>query len=246
MSDIGHLPLIVPDWPAPRRVRAFVTTRLGGVSSAPWHSFNPSKNSGDDPLAVAENRRRLRAELPAEPFWLKQVHGVQCVAAGGDENEADASFTSQPGVVCTVLTADCLPVLMCDRAGTVVGAAHAGWRGLLGGVIEATAAQLNAACSDELMAWFGPAIGPQAFEVGGEVRDAFVAEDPAAAAAFTPFRSHKFLCNIYALADLRLQRAGVCRAASADFCTVTDSERFFSYRRDGVTGRMASCIWLEA
>jgi YfiH family protein len=246
MPDVGHLALIIPDWPAPPRVRACVTTRIGGVSKGPWKSFNPGRNSVDDPLAVAENRRRLCAELPAEPFWLNQVHGVRCVEAGGDENEADASFTRQPGMVCAVLTADCLPVLMCDRAGTVVGVAHAGWRGLLGGVIEATAKKMKTAGGDELLAWFGPAIGPQAFEVGGEVRDAFIAEDTAAAAAFTSFRTHKFLCNIYALADLRLQRLGVCRAASADFCTVTDSERFFSYRRDGVTGRMASCIWLES
>lgn len=245
MDEVERLPLIVPDWQVPPRVRACVTTRLGGVSVAPWNSFNPSKNSGDDPAAVAENRQRLRAELPAEPFWLNQVHGVRCVEACGDESEADASFTRHPGVVCAVLTADCLPVLMCDSFGTVVGAVHAGWRGLLGGVIEATAEQLKAAGGDELIAWFGPAIGPQAFEVGGEVRDAFIAEDPSATVAFAPYRGQKFLCDIYALADLRLQRVGVCRAISADFCTVTDSDRFFSYRRDGITGRMASCIWLE-
>ena len=237
---------IVPDWPAPRGVRALATTRRGGTSRAPWDSFNLGDHVGDDPRAVAANRALLRRELPAEPVWLAQVHGTRCVdaAAVTPGVEADASFTRQRGVVCAVLTADCLPVLLCDDRASVVGIVHAGWRGLAAGVIEATVAAM-AEPGERLMAWLGPAIGPQAFEVGGEVREIFVGHDPRAASAFVPAAEGKWLCDIHQLARQRLHALGIRRTASADSCTVGDAEQFYSYRRDGVTGRMASLIWLE-
>lgn len=238
--------LILPDWPAPAGVRGLSTTRGGGVSAPPRQSFNLGDHVGDDPLAVAENRATLRRELPAEPVWLSQVHGTRCVDAARalPGTQADASFTRQRGVVCAVLTADCLPVLLCDERATVVGIAHAGWRGLATGVIEATVAAM-AEPGERLMAWLGPAIGPQAFEVGGEVRDRFLADDPAAVDAFVATADGKWLCDIYHLARRRLHSLGIRRVASADICTVNDVQRFFSYRRDGVTGRMATLIWLE-
>ncbi len=242
---------IVPDWPAPANVRALVTTRHGGVSAGPYASLNLGDHVGDDPAAVAENRRLLRARLPAEPVWLKQVHGKQCCDAAACSNakgnpppEADAAFSRTPGVVCAVLTADCLPILLCDTAGTVVAAAHAGWRGLAAGVIEATVAAMGVP-GEDLLAWLGPAIGPRHFEVGGEVRDVFSAHDPQAARAFVARPDGKWLCDIYLLARQRLADLGVCRITSADFCTVRDTQQFFSYRRDGATGRMASLIWLD-
>ena len=236
---------IIPDWPAPPKVRALVTTRQGGVSIAPYASFNLGDHVGDDPAAVAENRRRLRMLLPAEPAWLKQVHGVRCVDAAQVPSGivADAAFARVPGVVCAVLTADCLPVLLCDDCGTLVAAAHAGWRGLAVGVIEATVAAMGLP-GEQLMAWLGPAIGPENFEVGSEVREIFVTHDPQAAGAFVPHGHGKWLCNIYLLARQRLEALGVCRHAGADFCTVRDAQRFYSYRREGVTGRMATLIWL--
>jgi YfiH family protein len=236
----------LPDWPAPAGVRALSTTRSGGVSTQPWQSFNLGDHVGDDPLAVAANRAVLRRELPAEPVWLSQVHGTRCVDAARalPGAQADASFARQRGVVCTVLTADCLPVLLCDERATVVGIAHAGWRGLAAGVIEATVAAMGEP-GGHLMAWLGPAIGAQAFEVGGEVRELFLAGDAAAADAFAATADGKWLCDIYRLARRRLHALGIHRVAGADFCTVTDAQRCFSYRRDGVTGRMASLIWLE-
>jgi YfiH family protein len=235
-----------PDWPAPPGVRALVTTRRGGASARPWHGFNLGDHVGDDPRAVAANRAELCRQLPAEPVWLRQVHGTRCVdaALARPGEQADASFTWQPGVVCVVLTADCLPVLLCDARGSVVGIAHAGWRGLAAGVIESTVAAMGEP-GDALTAWLGPAIGPQAFEVGGEVREIFLAGDAAVADAFVPVDGGKWLCDIYRLARRRLQALGVRRIAGADFCTVTDAERWFSYRRDGVSGRMASLVWLE-
>jgi polyphenol oxidase len=234
---------ITPDWPAPANVRVLVTTRAGGASVAPWDSCNLGDHVGDDPSAVAENRRRLRAHLPAEPVWLKQVHGVRCIDAEvAGSNEADAAFTRSSGVVCAVLTADCLPILLCDEAGRVVAAAHAGWRGLAAGVIESTVRSMGVP-GEQLMAWLGPAIGPENFEVGDEVREAFVARDPLAATAFARRSNGRWLCDIYRLAQQRLAALGACRIASADFCTVRNAERFYSYRRDGVTGRMASLIW---
>ena len=237
---------IFPDWPAPRGVRALSTTRAGGVSGAPWQGFNLGDHVGDDPQAVARNRALLRRELPAEPLWLKQVHGTRCVdaAQAAPGTEADASFTRERGVVCAVLVADCLPVLLCDDEATVVGAAHAGWRGLAAGVVEATVGAM-ALPGERLMAWLGPAIGPRAFEVGGEVRECFLAVDAAAAEAFVAAPGGKWLCDIALLARQRLSSLGIRRIASADSCTVGDSMRSFSYRRDGVTGRMASLVWLE-
>jgi hypothetical protein len=259
---------IVPDWPAPPNVRALVTTRAGGVSLPPWDSLNLGDHVGDDPAAVAENRGRLRPHLPAAPVWLRQVHGTACVdAARVDAGaEADAAFTRTPGAVCAVLTADCLPVLLCDAAGSAVAAAHAGWRGLAAGVIESAVAAMGLP-GESLLAWLGPAIGPQHFEVGDEVRATFMAHDPAAAPAFVPGAPGKWFCDIYLLARQRLGALGVRRIAGADnapalagssllaqpdsldaggrhFCTVRERERFYSYRRDGVTGRMASLIWL--
>lgn len=240
---------IVPDWPAPPGVRALATTRTGGVSALPWHSLNLGDHVGDDPRAVAANRALLQRQLPSEPVWLRQVHGTRCVDAAAASVvakgiEADASFTRQRGVVCAVLTADCLPVLLCDEAATVVAVAHAGWRGLAAGVIEATVGAMREPGA-RLIAWLGPAIGPQAFEVGGEVRETFVAHDPRAAQAFVAVPGGKWLCDIQRLARQRLDALGIRRIAGADSCTVRDSERFFSYRRDGVTGRMACLIWLQ-
>lgn len=236
---------ILPDWPAPAGVRALSTTRAGGVSAPPWQGFNLGDHVGDDPLAVATNRAELRRELPAEPAWLSQVHGTRCVdaALARPGIQADASFARQRGVVCAVLTADCLPVLLCDERATVVGIAHAGWRGLAAGVIEATVATMGEP-GERLLAWLGPAIGAQAFEVGGEVREQFLADDAAAADAFAA-TGGKWLCDIYRLARRRLHALGIRRISGADFCTANDPQRFFSYRRDGVTGRMASLIWLE-
>lgn len=237
---------IFPDWPAPPGVRALSTTRLGGVSAAPWAGFNLGDHVGDDPAAVSANRLALGRGLPAQPVWLRQVHGTRCVdaALAAGEVVADASFTRQRGVVCAVMTADCLPVLLCDDDATVVGVVHAGWRGLVGGVVEATVAAMEVP-GGRLMAWLGPAIGPRAFEVGGEVREAFIARDPAAALGFVAAPGGKWLCDIHRLARQRLAGAGVHRFTGADFCTVSDPSRFFSYRRDGITGRMASLVWLE-
>ncbi len=241
MTDPGFL---TPDWPAPANVRALVTTRSGGISSGPFADFNLADHVGDDPAAVAENRRRLRAWLPADPVWLQQVHGTRCIdaALATPGIEADASFTRQPGVVCAVLTADCLPVLFADEAGTVVAAAHAGWRGLAAGVLEATV-QAMAVAPDHLFAWLGPAIGPASFEVGAEVCEAFTTANPAAVSAFRPHGNGKWLCDLYQLAHLRLRALGLCRITSAEFDTFRDAQRFFSYRRDRITGRIASLIW---
>lgn len=240
---------IFPDWPAPPGVRALSTTRSGGFSAPPWHSFNLGDHVGDDPRAVAANRALLQQQLQAAPLWLRQVHGTRCVDAAAAAMvatgiEADASFTRQRGVVCAVLTADCLPVLLCDERAAVVAVAHAGWRGLAAGVIEATVGAMREP-GERLMAWLGPAIGPQAFEVGGEVRETFVAHDPQAAQAFVAAPGGKWLCDIQRLARQRLNALGIRRIAGTDSCTVRQEQNFFSYRRDGVTGRMASLIWLE-
>lgn len=236
-----------PDWPAPERVRALVTTRHGGVSDGPYTSMNLGAHVGDSPLAVARNRAILREFLPAEPLWLDQVHGVDVADARTCTSaRADASFAAGSGAVCAVMTADCLPVLFCDDEGTVVAAAHAGWRGLAAGVLDATIASMQVAPS-RIMAWMGPAIGPDAFEVGEEVRQVFVAADPAAAEAFVPAgRSGKFLADLFLLARLRLRAAGVERVSGGGICTWSDPLRYFSYRRDRVTGRLASLVWLAS
>lgn len=240
---------IKPDWPAPDVVHALVTTRAGGVSQPPYDSLNLGDHVGDDAAAVAGNRQRLRAFLPAEPRWLRQVHGTAVAGADAlhDPVEADAAVAFAPGTVCAVLTADCLPVLFCDRRGTRVAAAHAGWRGLAAGVLEASVAAMQCPPA-EILAWLGPAIGPEAFEVGEEVREVFVRDLPATAAAFAPHASrltpNHFMADIYELARLRLARAGVHQVYGGGLCTYADAGRFYSYRRDKVTGRMASLIWL--
>ncbi|HUO43610.1 MAG TPA: peptidoglycan editing factor PgeF [Burkholderiales bacterium] len=237
---------IIPDWPAPVNVKGLITTRRGGISSGPYASCNLGLHAGDDAAAVAANRRRLRELLPAEPKWLEQVHGNRVVAADGltETAAADASVARQPGTVCAVMMADCLPVLLCDRDGSVVGIAHAGWRGLAAGVIENTVGTM-ALPPQRLLAWLGPAIGPAAFEVGAEVRDAFVTHDPAAAAAFVPSRqTDKWRADLYALARQRLARCGVAPIYGGGLCTASDPARFYSHRRDRVTGRMAALIWL--
>lgn len=240
---------ILPDWPAPKNVGAAMSTRAGGVSTGAFASLNLGPGA-DDPSAVAENRRRLRAALalPAEPGWLKQVHGTRVVhlPVGAAPPEADASYATEPGVVCAVQAADCLPVLFCDDAGTVVAAAHAGWRGLAAGVLEATVRAM-AAPPVSLMAWLGAAIGPDSFEVGAEVRDAFVSRDARAAACFAPAGSDsgKFRADLYALARQRLASAGVARVFGGGLDTHRDVRRFFSYRRDGRCGRQAALAWLR-
>ncbi len=238
---------LIPDWPAPANVHALVTTRLGGVSQPPFNSLNLGTHVGDSPADVTENRRRLRSLLPAEPCWLNQVHGTDVVCADNrveTPQDADASFARQPGAVCVVMTADCLPVLLCDQAGTVVAAAHAGWRGLLNGVIESTVKSMGVPPS-QLMAWLGPAIGPDAFEVGPEVYAAFVEQNFAADTAFEEIPDNKYLADIYKLARQRLAKLGVQQVYGGDFCTVVERERFFSYRRNGRTGRMASVVWIS-
>lgn len=237
---------IVPDWPAPLHVRSLVTTRHGGVSDAPYAGLNLGSHVGDDPAHVACNRALLRARLPDEPVWLDQVHGTRVVRATASARgaRADASFAIDRDVVCAVLTADCLPVLLCDDAGSVVAAVHAGWRGLVDGVIERAVAEMGGP-PQRLLAWLGPAIGPGAFEVGGEVRQRFMDVDRNDALAFEPGeREGKWMADLYRLARARLARAGVDRVYSDGQCTVTDAVRFYSFRRDGVTGRFASLIWL--
>jgi len=241
---------LIPDWPAPANVRAVCTTRQGGVSVAPFASLNLGDHVGDDPYAVARNRMVVGdvLRLPTEPLWLQQVHGVDVCGmdVGTCYPTGDASVALRKNQVCVVMTADCLPVLFCDKAGTRVAAAHAGWRGLQAGVLEQTLAKLDCPPT-EVLAWLGPAIGPQAFEVGAEVRIAFMQHDPVAQAAFQPSaNADKWLADIYLLARQRLAAAGVSAISGDDLCTYTDAQRFFSYRRDGQTGRMACLIWMDA
>lgn len=247
MSDQPAIGWIAPDWPAPASIRAGTTTRQGGVSQPPYMGLNLAGYVGDQPEAVAENRRRLRQQLalPGEPRWLQQVHGVAVVEAATvvGTPAADASFTRLPNTVCAVMTADCLPLLLCNRQGSVVAATHAGWRGLLDGVIEETVVSMGGAAAD-LLVWLGPAIGPAAFEVGDEVRDAFIARHADARQAFRPLAAGHWLADIYQLARQRLNKLGVTAVYGGDCCTYNDAERFYSYRRDGVTGRMASLIWI--
>lgn len=240
--------LIQPAQPLAPGVRALSTTREGGVSLPPWDSLNLGDHVGDDAAAVAANRQRLQQALGiARPQWLNQVHGVTLVEArdDGQVREADGCWTRTPGVVCAVMTADCLPVLLAAADGSCVAALHAGWRGLLNGVLEAGVQVFDDPA--RVRAWFGPAIGPTAFEVGDEVRRAFLAVDPGAERAFrpSPGRSGHWLADLYALARQRLQAAGVSAIEGSEYCTHGDAGRFFSYRRDGRTGRMASLIWIE-
>ena len=238
---------LVPDWPAPSRVRAFVTTRAGGTSQGEYASMNLGQNSGDDPARVAANRAIVRALLPGEPAYLAQVHGaeVASIDAGDDQGaRADAAVATRPGRVAVVLTADCMPVFFCDRAGRSVAVAHAGWRGLSAGVLENAVRALR--CDPaEVLAWMGPAIGPDAFEVGPEVREAFMAHDARAAEAFRAGRPGKFMADLYHLARSRLAAAGVAQVGGGGFCTFHEPGRFFSYRRVQKSGRMGAFIWIE-
>lgn len=243
--------LLQPNWPAPAKVRSAQSTRIGGISVEPFNGLNLGTHVGDHPADVAANRALLAGSLnlPTTPLWLEQVHGTGVITLPNitDGITADAVLSRTVGQVCAIMTADCLPVLFCDTSGTVVAAAHAGWRGLAEGVLESTLQKMDVPPST-IMAWLGPAIGPIAFEVGGEVRAAFMAKSPQAADAFVSRGDHgagKWLADIYQLARLRLKAAGVTQCYGGDFCTYTDSKRFFSYRRDQQTGRQASLIWLE-
>lgn len=249
------LPWFEPDWPAPAHVRARVTLRAGGVSHGPYGAgtvggFNLGMACGDDPVAVRANRARLRSALPAEPAWLAQVHGaavVDAAALGGVPPRADAAFTDRPGVVAVVMMADCLPVLYTDRAGRGVAAAHAGWRGLAAGVLQATATALRTRLGGaELIAWLGPAIGPDHFEVGRDVHAAMCAALPAAEAAFVATGPDRFHADLYLLARQALAQGGVSAVYGATDCTACDATRYYSHRRDRVTGRHAALIWRAA
>ena len=246
MIEQSAMNFIGPDWPAPPRIRALSTTRRGGLSEGAFAGLNLGLQAGDLADAVQCNRALLRRHLPGEPGWVRQIHGARAVELPQNQGaDADAVWTRQAEVVCAILTADCLPVLFCDRAGTRVGAAHAGWRGLLAGVLESTVAALGGAEAD-LMAWLGPAISQRAFEVGPEVRAAFIDRDPAASEAFLPGQRDRWFADLTLLARQRLASAGVHAVYGSDACTWSDPEQFYSYRRDGVTGRMASLIWLAA
>ena len=251
MSPRDPLAPIIPDWPAPRRVRAASSTRTGGWSRGPWRAFNLGAHVGDDAEAVRRNRIRLRhcLGLPEEPRWLVQRHGSRVVEAGaagrGTGTAADGIVARGPGLVCAVLTADCLPLLLCDRGATVVAALHAGWRGIVAGIVE-TGVEATGCSPGRLMAWLGPAIGPDRYEVGADVRDAVLAGDPEAAAAFRPTGARgKWWANLDRLVRCRLARCGVDSVHGGGVCTASDPGRFFSYRRDGPTGRMATLVWLD-
>ena len=236
---------IIPDWPAPPNISALQTTRQGGVSIAPYDSLNLGNHVGDNPLAVERNRILLNKLLPTEPVWLEQIHGTLVADAerASCQPQADACIARHRAAVCAVMTADCLPVLLCDARGGVVAAAHAGWRGLCDGVIESTVLAMGVA-PQSLMAWLGPAISQENFEVGEEVRAAFVAIQPQAVSAFIVGQPGKWFADIYALARLRLNALGVTQIYGGDRCTYRERGQFFSYRRDGATGRMGTFIWL--
>ncbi len=239
---------IVPDWPAPPRVRAFVTTRAGGVSAGEYASMNLGGSSGDEEENVVHNRKIVRAHLPGDPTYLAQVHGDHVVNLDMPREpgrpRADAAVTSRAGNVAVVLTADCMPVFLCDRAGRRVAVAHAGWRGLSGGVVENALASLESD-PQEVVAWLGPAIGPEIFEVGAEVKEAFERGDANAGEAFRAHKPGKFMADLYALARRRLARAGVRDVYGGGFCTYQETDRFFSYRRAQRSGRMGAFIWIE-
>ncbi len=265
---------IVPDWPAPSQVRAVSTTRTGGVSTGVYASLNLAAHVGDVAECVEENRRRLCVvlDLHKQPHWLKQVHGAQVATIGHIKNPlfptnvgervgvrggaeatqeirfmatADTAITQSIGEVCVVLTADCLPVLFCDRSGHTVVAAHAGWRGMAAGVLEAAIAVMRTP-PENILTWLGPAIGPSVYEVGEEVRVALTQDQPQAEQAFDTASNGKWLCDLYLLASQRLRRMGIRHIYGGGFCTFTDKDRFFSYRRDGECGRMGTLIWLSS
>jgi YfiH family protein len=239
-----HPDWIIPCWPAPANVRALITTRAGGISQGPYASLNLGLRTGDDPRSVSANRAQLEALLPQPPRWLRQVHGAIVVEADSlaDTPEADAGVARRPGTVCGVLVADCIPVLLADRAGTTVAIAHAGWRGLAAGVVENAVGRM-AVEPRNLVAYLGPGIGPTAFEVGRDVREAFVGRDARSQVAFAPHAAGKWLADLFLLARQSLQRAGVEDIHGGGLCTYSEPGRFFSYRRERTTGRMAALVW---
>ena len=243
---MSEIPLLIPDWPLPPGIRAVQTTRAGGFSTGSWSSLNLALHTHDDPATVRRNRLRLTEALglPAQPLWPRQVHGARVAHADAmtEATEADAVTARTAGAVCSVQTADCLPVLFASTDGRRIAAAHAGWRGLVAGVLEATVQAMEHP-SEHITAWLGPAIGAEAFEVGPEVRAAFLARDPEATAAFRPGKGDRWFADVYRLARQRLLRAGVRDIHGGGRCTYTESETFFSYRRDGTCGRMATLIW---
>lgn len=249
MSENEEIGLIRPQWPAPSHVHACSTSRQSGVSEGVYAGLNLALHVEDSADHVMENRRRLKQQLnlPAEPLWLEQVHGKKVVDAGQvtcTPPQADASYSRHANTVCSVMTADCLPVLFCNRSGDRVAAAHAGWRGLADDVLEATISAMSEP-AENLLAWMGPAIGAKAFEVGSEVRDVFIRQQEEAEEAFTENRPGHYLADIYQLASLRLKKQGVLSIYGGEYCTYTDADHFYSYRRDGKTGRQASMIWFN-
>lgn len=237
---------LVPDWPAPGNIHTATTLRTGGVSQGEFASLNPAMHVGDNPDKVSQNRRILKSllDLPSEPVWLTQTHSNHAIKASVKDvpPQADASYTDQPGVVCVVMTADCLPLLVCSEDGKEIAAIHAGWRGLLDGIIDNTISALQ---SHDLLVWLGPAIGPECFEVGDEVRNAFVEKSVEYTPAFNQQGQGKWLADIYQLARINLATLGISKVYGGGFCTITDYEKFYSYRRDKVTGRMATLIWRD-
>jgi hypothetical protein len=238
---------IYPDWPAPESIQAVSTSRHGGLSQSPYNTLNLGDHVGDDIDTVTKNRERLAAtgRLPNAPLWLNQVHGTDVVIADSWQHgdNGDAISSCSPNQVCAIMTADCLPILLCNKQGDQVAAIHAGWRGLAAGIVEKTLRHFNC-LPNEIIAWLGPAIGPQKFEVGHDVFEAFTLTSPTASKAFQQIDSEHFLADIYLLAKQRLNAYGIHAIFGGDRCTVSEPEHFFSYRRDGITGRMASMIWI--
>ncbi len=235
---------LYPDWPAPEQVKAFSTTRIGGVSTGPFSDNNLALHVQDEEALVLLNREKLNRYLPVEPSWLNQTHGIEVVCCADEKTDADASYNNRADYVCVVMTADCLPILLCDTSGQQVAAVHAGWRGLLDGVIENSIAMFQGS-KHNILAWLGPAIGKTAFEVGEEVYGMFTQKHPEANRYFQACGNRKYLMDIYGLASFRLKLVGVTKIFGGECCTYSDETRFFSYRRDGVCGRMASLIWLD-
>ncbi|MCK5191913.1 MAG: peptidoglycan editing factor PgeF [Methylococcales bacterium] len=234
---------LAADWPAPENIKAGTTLRSGGISSGKYCSLNLAMHVGDNPRNVIDNRKRIKSllELPAEPMWLQQTHGSRVVRAECADNlEADASFSNKKNIICAIMTADCLPLLLCSQDGGYVAAVHGGWRGLLAGVIENT---VNAMQQRDLLAWMGPAIGPKCFEVGAEVCDTFIHKRAEYSSAFSKLENSKWFADIYRIARITLMANGITRIYGGEYCTVTDQSRFYSYRREGETGRMTTLIW---
>ncbi len=239
--------ILIPDWPAPKHIKAFSTTRLNGFSQSPYDSFNLAYSVGDDIENVSLNREHLKKilNLPSDPLWLSQIHSTVIYKVDQETmpKNADGSFTTNQNKVCVVMTADCLPILLCDVSGTQIAAVHAGWRGLADGVVESALNCFNHS-QEKIIAWIGPAIGPKYYEVGDDVRNKFLEINSDFNKAFQTHNQAKWLADMNLLARMRLQKAGVSAIFSENLCTFSDAERFYSYRRDGITGRMASLIWI--